>query len=216
MCGRFDTSHLSWQQIHDQLSRFANVSTSPLNIEPNDDVRPTTRQMTARLVEGSWVIEKMRWGLVPFWRSGKPLKDTEKGKGDGFKLTTFNGRCETVSTSAVFKGAFARRRCVVPASAWYEWTGEKGAKEKWRFSRTDGAPVFFAGIWDQAETTDDGKVDSFTILTMPSGGPLERFHDRAPVILDPDEIMPWVTLSGAPEGFYDPNRCGRFEVERAA
>lgn len=215
MCGRFDTSHLTWRDIHDQLSRFANVSTSPLNIEPNEDVRPTTQQLTARLDEGSWVVEKMRWGLVPFWRSGKPLKDTAKGAGDGFKLTTFNSRCETVSTSAVFKGAFARRRCVVPASAWYEWTGEKGAKEKWRFSRTDGGLTFFAGIWDQAETTDVGKVDSFTILTMPSGGPLERFHDRTPVVLDLDEIMPWVTLSRGSEAFYDADRCGRFEVARA-
>lgn len=58
------------------------------------DVRPTTRQLTALLGDDGWVVEKMRWGLVPFWRSGKPLKDTEKGKGDGFKLTTFNGRCE--------------------------------------------------------------------------------------------------------------------------
>lgn len=101
------------------------------------------------------------------------------------------------------------------ASAWYEWTGEKGAKEKWRFSRADGGPVWFAGLWDQADTTDEGPVASFTILTMPSGGPLERFHDRAPVILDPDEIPHWVTLSEHPERFYDPDRCGRFEVTRA-
>ena len=215
MCGRFDTSHLTWRQIHNQLSGFANVSTPPVNIEANDDVRPTTRQLTARLGDDGWVVEKMRWGLVPFWRSGKPLKDSEKGKGDGWKLATFNGRCETVATSAVFKGAYARRRCVVPASAWYEWTGEKGAKEKWRFSRADGALVWFAGIWDQADTTDEGPTSSFTILTMPSGGPLERFHDRAPVILDPDEIPHWVTLSEDPERFYDPGRCGRFEVVRA-
>ncbi len=50
---------------------------------------------------------------------------------------------------------------------------------------------------------------------MPSGGLLERFHDRAPVILDPDEIPHWVTLSEDPERFYDPDRCGRFELARA-
>ena len=106
MCGRFDTSHLTWAQIHDALSCFANVATAPLNIEPNDDVRPTTQQLVARLEEGEWRLDKMRWGLVPFWRSGKPLKDTEKGKGDGFKLTTFNARVEGVASASTFREAF--------------------------------------------------------------------------------------------------------------
>lgn len=120
MCGRFDTSQLTWADIHAQLSVFARIATPPLNIEPDDDVRPTTRQLVARLQDGAWTLDAMRWGLVPAWRSGKPLKDTEKSKGDGFKLTTFNARSETVAESAVFRDAFARRRCLVPASAWYE------------------------------------------------------------------------------------------------
>ncbi|QIF82664.1 SOS response-associated peptidase family protein [Brevundimonas sp. 'scallop'] len=105
MCGRFETTgKFSWAEIHTALSTYAPVTTVPLNFEPNDDVRPTTSQATARLGEDGWIVEKMRWGLVPFWRTGKPLKDTEKGKGDGFKLTTFNARSETcagTSTSPV-------------------------------------------------------------------------------------------------------------------
>src|ERR1700751_3812333 len=92
MCGRFDTSHLTWVQIHDALARIVPVKTPPQNLEPNADVRPTTPQLVARVEDGGWVLEKKRWGLVPGWRTGKPLKDSEKGKGDGFKLTTFNAR----------------------------------------------------------------------------------------------------------------------------
>lgn len=60
MCGRFDTSHLTWADIHAQLSKFGTVTTTPLNLEPNDDVRPTTHQVTARLENGAWELENMR------------------------------------------------------------------------------------------------------------------------------------------------------------
>jgi len=65
MCGRFDPSHLNWRDIHDQLAALIPVTSAPLNLEPNDDVRPTTAQVTARIVDGGWVLERMRWGLVP-------------------------------------------------------------------------------------------------------------------------------------------------------
>ncbi len=195
MCGRFDTSHLTWADIHDQLEAFAEgvtVRTAPLNLEPNDDVRPTTRQLVARLEDGGWTVEKMRWGLVPFWRSGKPLKDTEKGKGDGFKLSTFNARVETVASAATFREAFKKRRCVIPASAWYEWTGPAGGKTKHRFARVDGRPLWFAGICDRATTTDEGELASFTLITGPSEGWLADYHDRAPVILEPGDWSTWL------------------------
>ena len=213
MCGRFDTSHLTWADIHDQLSKFGTVATPPVNIEPNDDVRPTTRQVTARMGEdGAWIVEKMRWGLVPFWRAGKPLKDTEKGRGDGFKLTTFNARCEGVATASTFKGAFARRRCIVPASAWFEWMGEKGAKTKHTFRRTDGKAIWFVGIWDRCATSDEGEITSFTIITGPSEGWLADYHDRAPLILEPEEWGLWLDHSNDPEAIMRSVRPERFEV----
>lgn len=210
MCGRFDTPHLTWADIHRQLSMFAAVTTPPLNLEPNDDVRPTTQQVFARLEDGAWVVEKGRWGLVPYWRSGKPLKDTEKGSNDGWKMTTFNARCEGVATASTFKGAFARRRCVVPASAWYEWTGDKGAKTKHTFRRTDDGIIWFAGIWDRATTTDAGAVTSFTILTGPSDGMLADYHTRAPVILEPDDFGVWMDPANDPAQVMAAVRAARF------
>ncbi|QQQ19714.1 SOS response-associated peptidase [Brevundimonas vitis] len=192
MCGRFDTSHLTWAQIHEALLTYSTVRTAPLNLEPNDDVRPTTAQVTARIEDGAWVLEKMRWGLVPFWRNGKPLKDTQKGAGDGFKLSTFNARVETCAGTSTFREAFRRRRCIVPASAWYEWTGTAGGKTKHTFRRADGGPIWFAGLWDRVTTADAGEVASFTILTGPSAGMLADYHDRAPAILEPEDWALWL------------------------
>lgn len=212
MCGRFDTSHLTWAQIHDQLSRSATVTTAPLNLEPNDDVRPTTHQVTARLENGAWELEKMRWGLVPFWRNNKPLKDTEKGRDDGFKLTTFNARVETCATASTFREAFRKRRCIVPASAWYEWTGEKGSKTKHTFRRQDDGVIWFAGLWDRVTTPDAGEFGSFTILTGPSAGWLGDYHTRAPVILEPNEFGDWLDVSRDPAEIIAAVRPERFEL----
>jgi putative SOS response-associated peptidase YedK len=210
MCGRFDTSHLTWAEIYEQLSQFGVVVTAPVNLQPDDDVRPTTVQLVARREEGRWVLERMRWGLLPFWRGGKPLKDTEKGKGDGFKLTTFNARTETVASAATFRGAFARRRCLIPASAWYEWTGPAGGKTRHRFSRADGQALWFAGIWDHCETPDAGPITSFTILTTPSERWLTDFHTRAPVILEPADWARWLDVSQDPGSLMAAVRPDRF------
>lgn len=211
MCGRFDTTKLTWAEIHAQLSRFYKVRTAPQNLEPNDDVRPTQMQLTARVENDEWVLEKMRWGLVPFWRNGKPLKDTEKGKGDGFKLATFNARVESCHNASTFREAFAKRRCIVPATAWYEWTGDKGSKLKHTFSRSDRGTLWFAGLWDRVSTPDAGDFTSFTILTGPSEGWLAEFHSRAPVILEPDDWATWLDPKADPSPLFTGVRAERFE-----
>jgi putative SOS response-associated peptidase YedK len=212
MCGRFDTSHLTWRDIHDQLAGFGAVASAPLNLEPNADVRPSTAQVTARLDAEGWTVEKMRWGLVPFWRNGKPIKDTVKGAGDGFKLTTFNARVETCAGTSTFRDAYAKRRCIVPASAWFEWTGDKGSKVKHRFARKDGRAIWFAGMWDRCTTPDEGEVRSFTILTGPSAGWLGDYHDRAPVILEADEWGTWLDPACDSTQLLAAVRPDRFEV----
>jgi putative SOS response-associated peptidase YedK len=221
MCRRFDTSGLFWSDIYDQLSDFLMVSTAPLDLEPSADVRPATRQLTARIKDGAWTLEKMRWGLVPNWRSGKPLMDTSKGAGDGFKLTTFNCKVENFDTggdkrSATFAEAFKRRRCIVPATAWFEWTGAARAKKKHRFARADGAPIWFAGLYDRCTTSDAGEVASFTIMTGPSDGWLGEYHTRAPVILEPGrEWAEWLDPTRDADRLLKAVRPDRFKPSAA-
>lgn len=220
MCGRFDTSRFTWREIHDALATFIPVKTPPLNLEPSADVRPTTPQLTARIEDGGWVLEKKRWGLVPGYWSGKPLKDSAKGARDGFKLTTFNARTENFAPGAkrspVFAPSFAKRRCIVPASGWFEWTGPEGSKTKHRFARSDGQPVWFAGLWERCTTPDAGEVASFTILTGPSAGRLSDYHDRAPVILEPAEWGRWLDPAQDAAELMASVRPDRFEIRAAA
>ena len=213
MCGRFETTgKFTWAEIHKALSTIAPVTTPPLNLQPDNDVRPTTIQATARLESDGWVVEKMRWGLVPFWRSGKPLKDTDKGKDDGFKLSTFNARSETCAGTSTFREAYAKRRCIIPASAWFEWTGEKGAKIKHRFARADGDLLWFAGLWDHVITPDAGEFGSFTILTGPSAGWLGDYHTRAPMILDQHDWEAWLDPTAEARDLFAAVRPERFLV----
>jgi putative SOS response-associated peptidase YedK len=225
MCGRFDTSGLFWRDIWQQLTSFAPVKSPPVNLEPNEDVRPTTRQVTARLdQDGEFLVEPMRWSLVPFWYKGR-VKPGARGAGDGFKLTTFNCRIEPFCGAtdpktgepykkpAAFRGPFERRRCIVPCSAWWEW--QPPDKIKHRFARADGQPIWFAGLWDTCTTADEGEFRSFTIMTGPSEGHLAEYHDRAPVILDQDDWAVWLDPTKDAKDLLQAVRPARFEVVRA-
>lgn len=91
-----------------------------------------------------------------------------------------------------------------------------GAKIKHRFARTDGGPVWFAGLWDHCTTPDAGDVASFTILTGPAAGVLADYHDRAPVILEPDDWSIWLDPSQDAQALMASVRPERFEVDVAA
>lgn len=134
----------------------------------------------------------MRWGLVPFfWK--KPLKDVP---------ATFNARAETVAEKPMFRDAFKRRRCIIPASGFYEWTGEKGAKQPHLFSAADGSPILaFAGLWDRWRNPDDGEeMLSCTIIVSGASAWMTPYHDRMPIVLTSTAIDAWLEGSMGAEG----------------
>lgn len=220
MCGRCNTFHLTWTDIHDQLSSIAPVASAPVNFEPNADVRLTTRQYVARLSDTGWTVDAMRWGFIPWKHKGKRLKPSARGAGDGFKLTTFNCRTENFEDGAkrswAFDTAFRKQRCLVPASAWFEWTGPEGKKVKHRLARTDESAIWFAGIWDRCETADEVEVSSFSIMTGLSSGWLSDIHTRAPVILEPSEFAAWLDPAQDTNTLMSDVRAARFVEANAA
>jgi putative SOS response-associated peptidase YedK len=147
----------------------------------------------------------VRWDLVPWSWSG-PIKAK--------KFLATNARSETVATMSAFKSAFARRRCLIPADAFYEWTGEKGAKVMWEASATDQPWFCFAGLWDHADTAD-GPVDSCTLLTTAAGPDMSQYHNRQPVILPHDRRMAWLDLKADPTPFYAPGPPGALVIAPA-
>lgn len=119
------------------------------------------------------------WNLTPFFHRGG-FKD--------WKASTNNCRSETMASSPAFREAVKRRRAIIPATSYVEWTGPKGAKTQHDISHLDGM-LFIAGLWDRC-----GEGDSYTMVMMDAAGEAARFHDRMPVILDRDSARAWLDV----------------------
>lgn len=130
------------------------------------------------------------WNLTPFFHRG-PLK--------AWKASTNNARSETMATSPAFREAFRRRRCLIPATSFVEWTGPKGSKTAHAISRADGGLLFFAGLWDRC-VPDGDPVESYTMVMMDAGpgDDVGRFHTRQPVVLDRPAAAAWLDLTADP------------------
>jgi putative SOS response-associated peptidase YedK len=129
----------------------------------------------------------LRWGLVPFWAAGVPLKNP-----------TFNARMERIEIAASFRGPWARgQRCILPAAGFYEWQARTGGKQPYFIKAADREVFGFAGLWDRSRGPD-GVVESCTIITMPANELLTEIHNtghRMPAILREDQHEAW--LSGS-------------------
>lgn len=128
----------------------------------------------------------MNWGLVPSW-----AKDPKIGN----KL--MNARSETVSEKPSFKDSFLRKRCLIPASGFYEWILEDGStkKQPLQFTLKDKKPFAFAGIWSRWKGEINGQPEeriTCSILTKASNSSMEKYHHRMPVMLEPDVGERWL------------------------
>ena len=165
MCGRA-TYKLTWEEIY-RLYQLT-LSATPHNLRPRFNVCPTTTIDTIMSEEGGRDLVPMRWGLVPNWWS-KPLKE--------LKLATFNARAETVAEKPFFRGAFKRKRCLIPVSGYYEWQDTPGGKQPWYFTARDGSPAqTIAGLWDEWTDKEKGKpLKSCTMIIT-----AQRVRGRSP------------------------------------
>jgi putative SOS response-associated peptidase YedK len=112
-------------------------------------------------------------------------------------------RCETVTTAPMFRQAYRTQRCIVPASGFYEWTGEKKDRLHWYITSRDGLPLSIAGLWERLTDPETKEaVRSFTIITTDANTCMGNIHDRMPVILDDVDIKTW--LAGADEALLRP------------
>ncbi|MGZ3299153.1 MAG: SOS response-associated peptidase [Asticcacaulis sp.] len=178
MCGHFET--LRYLKLLRAYALDVAGDAAPHHIAPSVPA-PVLVYDTETSTSG---VAEARFGLVPFWYRGA-LK--------GWKASTFNARVEEAPLKRAFQGPWKYRRCVVPADTFYEWSGPKANRRKWRISRGDNQPLAFAGLWDEAACAD-GDVLSFCILTRPAGDDMAAIHDREPVILPQDDWEPWMRL----------------------
>jgi putative SOS response-associated peptidase YedK len=150
-----------------------------------------------------------RWWLVSQNRS---LKFAERPK-----VFKFNARSETVTDSPQFREAFMTRRCLVPAEAWYTWIGKRRRSSGWEFAAKGGGAMFFAGIWESFQGPAAGATETFAIITEPAGSPLDRYHDRAPVVLWGSDRQRWLDRDASDrelQSLLGPESPDGFEVRR--
>jgi putative SOS response-associated peptidase YedK len=173
MCARFSLA--GPERIADRYPQFKLRATWPrrYNIAPTQDVLAARND-----AEGE--IAPLRWGLVPFW-----AKDLSVGQ----KL--INARAETLAEKPAFRSALQKRRCVIFADGFYEWTGAKGKKQPHRFTVDGGAPFAFAGLWERWGPKD-APVTTCTIVTCAPNELLAAIHDRMPAILDNAALDAWL------------------------
>jgi putative SOS response-associated peptidase YedK len=125
-------------------------------------------------------LENWLWGLVAPWARGL---EGEKG--------VINARAESVAEKPMFRAAFRRQRCVVPASGYYEWQAAGGRKQPW-YIRPADAPLFgFAGIYT-LHRGEAGEVGTVAILTTEANASTRTIHERMPVILRPGDYARWL------------------------
>jgi putative SOS response-associated peptidase YedK len=178
MCGRYATT-LPADAI---AALFALAGPLP-NWAPTWNMAPTRSAPVVRLHPETHDrrLDLLRWGLVPHWI--KDLKETRQ---------PINARSETLASTPMFRDAYARRRCLVPADAFYEWQQVDGAKLPWAIAREDGTPLVFAGLWEGWRAPDGAVIRSFTIVTTSACPTLRPLHERMPVVLEPQDWPPWL------------------------
>ncbi len=129
-----------------------------------------------------------RWGLVPSW-----AKDPSVG------ARMFNARAETADVKPSFRAAWKRRRCLVPADGFYEWTPKNRDHRPFHFRPSRGTLMAFAGLYEHWQGEGGEVIESCTVLTTAANADLEGVHHRMPVILDPGEVASWLDPESDPE-----------------
>lgn len=190
MCGRFAQPRSAEELARIFRARPAiDLSADRFNVAPTDEV--------AAVVEhhGERVVDAFRWGLVPFFAANR----REAAR-------MINARAETAETSPAYRASFRRRRCIIPADAFYEWrrdrdpaTGRVRRSDPFAVRRVDGEPMALAGlwaIWRNPETAE--RLYTCTILTGVPNELLAPIHDRMPIILEPADWDAWLAEDASP------------------
>ena len=107
---------------------------------------------------------------------------------------SFNARAETVADKPMFRDAFKRNRCVIPASGYYEWLKKPDGRQPYYITATDGSVLSFAGLYDRWKNPETGeRVRSCTIIVTDANKLTRPIHDRMPVVLVKADIGPWLS-----------------------
>lgn len=181
MCGRFvlavDPNQMAMEfGLSGELAIPANFNVAPAQTIP------------VILNEAAHELTYARWGLMPSW--AKDLSMSAK---------MINARAETVDEKPAFRAAFKRRRCLVPASGFYEWqTRDDGKKYPMYIHLADRDLFGFAGLWEVWHSPEGDELRTCTILTTSANSFMKSIHERMPVILSRENYADWLAPGDVP------------------
>jgi len=176
MCSRF-----SLAEERDFVAARLGVSAVALaDYRPRYNIAPQQEHFIVTTEHERRKVTAAKWGLV-----SNPDQH-------GRRRYLINAKAETVESRPTFAESFAQRRCMIPASGFYEWTGPSSARQPFWIHRRDGDLLFFAGLYQDAEKNDLGTQSAFTIVTCAANPTLATIHDRMPVILSDRNADDWV------------------------
>lgn len=196
MCGRFaltlpDDAVANWFSATEVTAEFES---------PRYNICPTTDIAVCALHDGARHLVPMRWGFLPRWY---------KTLTDGPLL--INARSETIAEKPAFRDAARKRRCLIPASGFFEWYRGGDQKEPWWITPAEGELMAFAGIWQVWKGSDGARSVSCAIVTTEAGPGLADIHHREPVVIAPEDFGLWLGEEGkgaatlmesAPPGYF--------------
>lgn len=165
MCGRYYIDDATAREIEKIIKQ---VSDKIYQEKSGRDIYPSAKAPVIIKQESSLFAEEYTWGFPNFGKSG----------------VIFNARSETVLEKRTFKDSILSRRCIIPASGFYEWTS---GKEKYFFKPVQNRVLFFAGFYKRFQ-----EENRFVILTTDANASVKKVHSRMPLILEPDELENWM------------------------
>jgi putative SOS response-associated peptidase YedK len=180
MCGRF-TREMTWAEVA-AFSRGLDLIVPETEPEPSWNVCPTQDSWVLAPQEGGGAFARtMRWGLLPPW-----AKDAKLG------ASMINARLETVANKPAFRKAWQARRCLVPATGYYEWRLEHGIKQPYWIHDLDSPVLMFAGLWENWKQPDGEWLQTFSLITRAAVDPMSQLHDRTPLMLQAPALAGWL------------------------
>ena len=179
MCGRFTNS----AKQKDVEKEFKIGKLNKVSFEPRYNIAPSQMIDTVLETDSERILTELKWGLIPSW-----------AKDDSIGNKLINARAETLTEKPSFQKAFKSRRCIIPASGFYEWAKKGAGKKQPFYFYLKEKPVFgFAGLYEEWLDKESGElIETCTIITTEANEVLEPVHDRMPVILKPEDYDQWL------------------------
>nr|WP_317451571.1 SOS response-associated peptidase [Methylobacter psychrophilus] len=149
--------------------------------QPDYNIPPGQKIIAVvRLEDGSNKAVNLHWGLIPSWSKDRKISSH-----------LINARVETLTEKPSFRKAYQQRRCLIPATGFFEWQITEAGKQPFHIHQPEYALLAFAGLWEHWECQQE-TVYSCTIITTAANAKIAPVHDRMPVIITPDFYNRWL------------------------